>query len=389
MTLRTARCPEDGGRCPTHSGGGRPSRPAERGDGIGHGRKRGIRERLVGLGLVALLCGCSVNVFRVRKETLAPQEKYDELVVGETRLEHTLEKLGAPSRLEWKSGEDYLWYDSLDDITVGLAFRIPTPIFGYRHTFLRLLDAQEEVNSLQLVFDEDGVLRYKRLRMADVYEGDEPDAAGGPKWKLHLRPRAGYSFLLIGDGGEENYDDLFDNGYRTGVDIGIQPFPIATFLIGTSYQRHDGETLRIGGSRARFDDLEVFDFQVGVRVSVPFRIFSAFMGDFQEVKRIVLDDNLDRPGGLRLYVQGTTGGAFNNDVEVKIDGANAGDFYDDDFVLSSTAEAGIEYDWAWGNAYAGVTYQSMDAFEEGDSPLDGDGDGLQAVMVTGGLGLSF
>ena len=33
-----------------------------------------------------------------------------------------------------------------------------------------------------------------------------------------------------------------------------------------------------------------------------------------------------------------------------------------------------------------VTYHAV---EEGDSPLDGDGDGLQAVMVTGGLGLRF
>ena len=43
----------------------------------------------------------------------------------------------------------------------------------------------------------------------------------------------------------------------------------------------------------------------------------------------------------------------------------------------------------WGTASVGVTYQSMDAFEEGDSSLDGDGDGLQTVMITGGLGLRF
>lgn len=350
---------------------------------------RGLRRWIVCCCLLALVSGCSLNVFRTRRETLAPHEKYDELVVGETKLEDTLSKLGAPNRLEWVSGDDYLWYDSVDNISVGLAFRIPTPIFGYQHTFMRLRDAQDEVNSLQLVFNEDGVLQYKRLRLAEAHEDDEPDDPNASKWKLHLRPRIGYSFMMLGDGGVEDYDDLFDNGYRAGFDIGFQPFPIVTLLAGGSYQQHDGETLDIGGSRVEFDDLELFDFQVGVRVAVPFRIFSAFMNDFEEVKRIVFDDNLDRPGGLRLYIQGTTGGSFNNDVEVKIDGASTGDFYDDDFLRSSTAEAGIEYGWGWGTANVGVTYQRMDAFEEGDSPLDGDGDGLQTVMITGGLGIRF
>ncbi len=350
---------------------------------------RRVRRGVVCGGLLALLCGCSMNVFRIRKETVDPQEKYDELVVGETRLGDALQRLGAPNRLEWKNGDDYLWYENVDEVDVGIAFRLPTPIFGYRHTFLRLSDAQEEVNSLQLVFDEDGLLQLKRLRIADAYEDDEPDDPSGSSWKLHLRPRAGYSFMLIGDGGEENYNDLFDNGYRTGFDIGVQPFPIVTLLLGGSYQQHDGETLNIGGSSVSFDDLEVFDFQLGVRISVPFRIFSAFMGDFQEVKRIVFDDNLDRDGGFRFYIQGTTGGSFNNDVEVEINGASAGDFYDDAFVSSSTAEAGVEYGWGWGTASVGVTYQTIEAFEEGDSPLDGDGDGLQTVMITGGLGLRF
>ena len=204
-----------------------------------------------------------------------------------------------------------------------------------------------------------------------------------------MRPRASYSFLLIGDGGEEDFNDLFDNGYRTGIDIGFQPFPIVTVIVGGSYQRYGGDDVEIGASEASFDDLEIFDFQAGIRVAVPFQIFSAFMGDFQTVKKIVFDDDLDRPGGLKFYVQGTTGGAFNNDVEVKIDGVSSGDFYDDDFIQSSTAETGIEYGWGWGTAYAGVTYQTIDAFDEGDSPLDGDGDNLQTVMMTAGLGLRF
>ena len=341
---------------------------------------------LVCAGLLTLLCGCSIDVVRLRTETPIAEEKYDELVVGETRMDETLETLGAPNRIEWMSGDDYLWYDYGDEVDVGVVFRIPTPFFGYQHNLLRLSDAAEDLNTVQLVFDEGGLLRFKALRLTESSRPGREDGAG---WKLRLTPRFGHSVLLLGDAGVENYTDVFENGFRTGLDIGFQPYPVLTLLVSGSYQHHAGKSQTIGGSRVAFGDLDLFDFHLGVRLDVPFAVFTAFLNDFDAVKRILFDEDIDRPRGLGFYVQGSAGGTLSNNVPVEIDGSRAGNFYDNALLNSTTIEGGLEYDWNWGMAYVGLTYQTMAAFDKGNSPLDDSASGLQSVLVTGGVSLRF
>ncbi len=54
-----------------------------------------------------------------------------------------------------------------------------------------------------------------------------------------------------------------------------------------------------------------------------------------------------------------------------------------------TLEAGLEYGWRWGEAHLGITFQTIDPFNRGDSPLRDDGDAFQAVLLGGGVSLKL
>lgn len=335
--------------------------------------------------------GCRIDVVRYRGGSPLDEEAYETLEVDRTTREEVVRELGAPEKLEWKSGnqEEYLWYLYADLVNVGLRFQFPPfrSFFGYQHTFFRLNENAEEVNAMQLVFDEEGVLRHKSLRLSETYaEDDEEDTSR--KWLI--RPTLFYdrSVMFLGDGGVRDYDEMFENGYRTGLDVAVQLFPIVSLLAGGNYQRYGGDSDQTGFGFVEWDDLELYQARAGVRLSIPLQVLFE-LSDFNRVKHILFEEDLWKGQGLVFYLQGTTGFSYNESVSVEIDGVDSGDFYDGGLVLSSGATTGLEYDWSWGSIFAGISYQSVGAFDEGDSPLDGDGGSFEAVHIGGGLSVKF
>ncbi len=333
----------------------------------------------------AFIAGCRIDVLRVRTGTPIAQKEFDELKTGETTLEESLEKLGAPDRVDIEPGDDFLWYEYGDRLDVGIRFRLPTPIPFYQHNFVRLNEISQDLNAIQLIFDDDGVLKEKSVRVSPAYSDG---ASTGRGWKLHVIPRFSHSVLTLGDAGVDDYDELFDDGFRAGLDLGFQPVPVLKLLVGGSFQEHQGRTRILGGNRVAFDDLQMVDVHAGVRMAAPVQVFTAFT-DFDYVKRLLFDEKLNQPQGFRIYLEGTTGATFSFNTPVAINGVRAGNFYDNSVQTSSTVGLGFEYGWNWGLVYLGGSYQTIDAFDEGSSPIDDDAGGWQAIFVTGGLDLRF
>ncbi len=350
-------------------------------------RRARRRSRLAAtyFGLIALLAatGCRIDVIRMRSESPIDKKAYDELAVDEATLGETLDALGAPTRLEWTGDEDRLFYSYRDELDVGLRFRIPTPLFGYQHTFLRVGEGSEDTNELQFVFDDSGVLREKSIRIDPGHDDGERDAG----WRFRLLPHFGYALGTFGDGGERSYRGLFRDGIRAGVDLGLQPVPVLTVLVGGAFESHAGRTRTIDGSRVSFGDLDSTSVHAGVRLSAPFALLGSF-GDFDELKRILFDEDIHSTG-FRFFLQGTTGALFYDDTEVSIDGVRSGDFYESSVVTTGSVDLGLEYLWSWGSVFTSVSYRTSDAPDGGDSPLDDDAGSHQSFFVSGGLGVRF
>lgn len=338
-------------------------------------------------GLAIVFVGCRLDIVRVRDGNPIDEVTYEGLKVEQTTLDESLEKLGAPVRVAHKAGseEDYLWYEYLDEIDVGLRFRLPIPIGFYQHNVLTVQEFSDQRNKLQLVFDDEGVLQSKSIFVSEAYQEFDENTA---PWKLHLMPRFAHSFYLVGDGGLSNYEDMFDNGYRAGMDLGFQPVPVFMLLLGGSFSQYQGRNERIDTSIVAYDDLEMFDIHIGVRMSAPLEIFAHF-DDYEYLKKILFDENLERARGFQVYLQGTTGATFSNNVTVAVNGQRRGNFYDSALLSSSTVDMGFEYAWEWGMAYAGLTYHTIDAFDEGSSGLNDSADSFQSLMVTGGVTIRF
>jgi hypothetical protein len=337
------------------------------------------------LGSLVALAGCRLDIFRLREGKTIDKESFEKLEVKKTTLEDALEALGAPDKLEWKSGDDYLWYYYADTLDVGLRFRVPFSFFGYEHNFLILSEGSDYLNTLQLVFNEKQVLEQKSLHLSSAYQPSPEDKAG---WKLHFTPRIEHSVLLQGDAGVDDYRKVFQNGYRAGLDIGWQPVPVFTFLATGSYHEYQGDSLKDGADRIRFGNLQLYQMEIGVRLAAPVSLV-AKLDDFEEVKRVLFEEDLSRSQGFRIYFQGTTGATINSNVPVKVNGARSGNFYNNSVQFSGTLGAGVEYGWSWGAAYLGVSYVSIDPFDKGNSPVKDDNSAFQSFLVGGGIDLKF
>jgi len=335
----------------------------------------------------ACLPGCHIDIIRSRAGNPLKTEELKTLEPGKSTRAEAVEKLGAPERIAWKNGKDYLWYLYRDEVDAGIRFQFPPfrSAFGYQHTFLRLNEAAEDTNAIELVFDEKGVLERKSLRLSEAYQPPPDDTS---MWKLHLSAHGDHSVALLGDGGVRDYNEIFHNGYRVGLGLGWQPVPVVTLLGRVSYQEHQGKDRQIGGDMVSFGDLRLYGVEVGVRLAAPIQMLWGFT-DFDYVRRVLFEDDLSRSRGFRIYVEGTTGVMANSNVPVKINGVRRGHFYDNYYQFSGTVEAGAEYGWAWGAAHAGISYQTMDPFNKGNSPIDADAGAFQAVLVGGGLSLKF
>ena len=139
---------------------------------------------------------------------------------------------------------------------------------------------------------------------------------------------------------------------------------------------------------AAADDLRFYQLEVGLRLTAPVNILWRFM-DFDEVKRVLFEDDLGTIRGFRIFVEGAIGASYNESVPVSISGVPAGNLYDDGIGPTSTIRVGLEYAGKWGSIYTAVTYQILGALPDGNSPLDGSGTAFQTFFVGGGVDLRF
>jgi hypothetical protein len=337
-------------------------------------------------------CGCQLDVVRVKGTKPIAPTQFEALEVKKTTKGEVLDRLGPPDKLEFKLPDDrdhwYFHYYYADSVDVGLRFQFPPPPFpsflGYRHNFLRLEEGAEDKNSLTLVFDENDVLEEKSLRLTEAHavEGGDP-----PRWKVFATPWLEHSVELLGDADFRSYHKLFHDGYRAGVDLGVQPAPVVTLFARGSFEEYDGTSFVSEGTRLDFGDLNLYAFEVGLRLASPLRLLWTFY-DFEEVKKVLFGEDMSDVRGFRIFIQGTTGVTINSRVRVRINGAGE-DFLDEGTGFSGGGSAGLEYAWAWGSLHGGVSYQSTDGFDGGDSGLDDDAGAFSRILVGGGLTVRF
>jgi len=337
------------------------------------------------LASLTLAAGCSLEISRTRINVPLDQEAFQELEVGRTTRSDALKKLGAPDLLEYKGERDHLWYLHKDDTQVGLRFRSPISLFGYRHTFARLNVDAEDTSAMRLIFTNDGVLEKKSLRMAAAYSTPEITTPG---WRIYLMPRYGYAPLDFGDGGQEDYGDLFSSGHLFGGYLGILPNPYFMILLGGNYQLHNGSSLSTGGVHLEMGDLRMYQLEVGGRFQVPPRFFVSFW-DIDKLKELFYTDDLSRYEGLRFIFQWTLGGTINEDVGVKIDGVPGGTYFDKSVAFSTTIGVGLEYRWRRLGIFGTADYQLIGPFRGGTAPLNTDAGDYQSLIVGGGLSFRF
>lgn len=343
---------------------------------------------LVGSFLASAASGCHIDIVRVRAGRPLPLQVYEDLAVQKTTRGEVLEKLGAPEKAEWKS-KDYFYYLYRDSTLAGVRFQFPPfrSAFGYQHTFLTLQEGGEDLNAIQLVFDEAGVLEEKSLRLSSQQEEvakTKPNTISA----FHLTPHFEHSVLLLGDGGFRDYDRLFENGFRAGLAFDYQPYPIVALFLDTAYQEHQGSNLSARGMRFGVDDLELFTANVGVRLEAPISLLWN-LSDVETVQRLFVDDNVQATQGLRFFLSGSTGIVVNGNVPLKVDGVRSGNLYDNGLGFAGEAGAGLLYAWPWGQVYVNAIYQILDPFDRGNSPVDDKGSAFQTVLVGGGVAIKL
>ncbi len=339
---------------------------------------------LLGLALAASL-GCHVDVSRVRRGTPLDLQAFERLQSGRSTLDDALAALGAPDRLEWKNGKDYLWYLHEDVTRVGIRLQSPVSVFGYRHTFAQLEGDREETDQIELVFDERSVLERKSLRLAPG--GGEP--VEGARWRVSITPRYAYSPVLFGDGGEEPFADLFEYGQLFGLEIGVEPTSYLNLSLRGNYQVYEGDEFRDGARVVGLDDLELYQVTLGGRLIFPARALGS-LWKLDELKDLFREPDVVARRGLFLSIDWSLGATYADSVPVSFDGQPAAaTYFDHSLSFTSTVGAGIEYSLDAIAIRADFAYQTIDAFDEGSADLDTDNDGLSNFLFGGSVSLRF
>lgn len=335
--------------------------------------------------LGALLSSCRLDVARTRVGNRLKVDEYEKLRLGKATIQDGLDALGVPDRSEWQGGNDYLWWHFFDDTTISMRFQLPISFFGYRHNFLQYVADNERTNTIELVFDENGVLEHKSIK---IPKGHQPSRDVGSGWRFHINPHIGYSLFVAGDADFRDYDDLFRNGYLAGVEMGVQPVPPLVLGMSGHYQRYEGKSFTASGSRFELDDLELFTLEGKVRLQVPMRILLV-LHDVDEMWRILSADDPTAYDGWLLFVAAGLGATLNGNVPVTIDGARGGNFFDDSWQFATSGEAGVEYSLEHLSVRLGLGFRSVDAFDEGNSGLPDNATAFQVWSVGLAVALKF
>ena len=343
-----------------------------------------ILRRLLLAACLLPLPGCRLDFTRTQRGQPLRFDDFHELQPRETRREDAVERLGAPDRVRWESGKSRLTWEHEDSTFIQLRLQVPFSIFGYRHNLFQYFEDQRNVNAMDLLFDESGLLEQKTLRLHDAYK--TPHEPGS--WRLVLTPRFEHSFLLLGDADFQDYDEIFDDGFVAGFDLGIQPVPPAVVKLGGRYQIHDGRTISAGTTRVSFDDLELFTAEASVRLQLPLRILFD-TEQLQNVWTLLLEDDPAVFEGWLVFLEAGLGVTFNGNVPVALDGMPGGNFFDAGPGLSSSIGVGIEYSWEGISVQAAFVYRTSDGFDEGNSPLPADADRFQSFLGMASVSLKF
>lgn len=342
-----------------------------------------------GLAVIALLAsGCHLDLTRIQRGTPLNIEAYEKLETSKSTLTEALQELGAPDRVEWKTGKDYIWYYHEDTTRLGIRFRIPDPAMnlGISYSPVEIDGSSETTNQIALVFDESHVLERKSLRLSDSYSRF---AEEDPGWSIYLQPRGGVSPYFFGDGGEKNWDDLFSHGAYAGLELGLLPAPFFTLLIGVTYHTYPGEDFTTRGLEVSMDDLELYQAEIGGRLNFPFEFFTKFW-DFEQVKSLFYSSDVRRYEGAVVFFKWTLGVNYNEEVRATIDGQDGGVYFDQTLALSTSIGGGFEYRWNAFGLFLEALWHTADPFEDNDgSTLDTDADGLSNILVGGGLSFRF
>ena len=328
--------------------------------------------------------GCSVDINRTRVEVPLDQEAYKTLSPGRTTLEEALKTLGAPTKVEAHPDKDYLWYLHQDITRMGLRLESPISFFGYRHTFAELDENAEDTDAMRLVFDHQGLLLDKSLRLAPAFSTPEISPGLGVK----IIPRYGYAPLVFGDGGEESFGDLFDPGQLFGGYVGFLPVPYFMVLVGGNFQNYPGGSFMSQGHRVSLEDLHLYQVEVGGRFELPPEFLANF-GNFDKMKQLFYSNDISLHRGFFLYFQWTLGGTFNESTDARIDGTSSGTYFDKGVGFSTTIGTGVEYCWRRLGVSAGVDYQALGAFNSGSAPLDTNAGSFQSLILTAGVSYRF
>jgi len=322
------------------------------------------------------LSGCRLDVRRVRSGTPLKFEEFEELNVGESRRDDALEKLDAPDEVDWENDKARLTWKHLDATLLQLRLQLPLAFFGYRHTLFQYFENSDLVNEMELVFDKDGFLEQKDLRLPDAYKR-EPTKVGS--WRLHFTPRFEHSLFLIGDADFRDYSELFENGIVAGLEVGVQPVAPVTLALGGRYQNFQGETFALNdGSLIALDDLELFTLELLLRFQLPLRVFSE---GIENLWVIMLEDDPADHDGWVFFVEGGVGVTVNENVALWDDGVLQGDFFQSGAGLSNSLATGLEYSWENVSVRAGVSARSTDAFDAGNSGFaTGNADSFSALL---------
>lgn len=326
--------------------------------------------------------GCSLDISRVRSNEPLDQETYRKLEVKRTTMDEVLRDLGAPDQLESKSGLDYLWYLHRDTMRLGVRFQSPFSLFGYRPTVAEIDINDLDTNAMRLVFDTGQyVLQDKSLRLAPAFARPDPTPQ---EWGLEIIPRYGFSPLLLGDAGEKSYSDLFSSGQLFGGYLAAFPVPYFMLLAGGNFQEYEGDSFTSRGLRVTMEDLHLYQFEVGGRFELPTEFFEG-LADFDKLKKLFYTNDLSHHQGFMVYFQWTLGGTYNEEVFARVQGAPSGSYFKKSFGFSNAVGFGVEYLWERLGVTGGFEYQSIDAFKDGNAPLDTDADGFGNIVLTAGL----
>lgn len=337
--------------------------------------------------LMLLGAGCALDIGRDRVGVPLDLEAAEELEPGRSDLGESLEKLGAPHRIERENEADrtHLWWVHRDAADVNLRFQLPVTLLGYRHNVFQYFQGEGQDNTIHLVFDDDGQLLDREIHVAPEYrESDATDFPG----RLHLAVRGEHTLALQGDAGIDDHDELFHRGHLAGIDVGWQPVAPLVFGLGLSAQDFSGKSVETGPVPLEVHDLRLYAAHLQVRVQVPLEALSQIT-DMRVMREVLLEEDPRAFHGWLLYVEGGVGLVYNEDVPVDGPGGRIGDLFDDGIGQTGLAGAGIEFSAGGLSLRLGGTYRTLDELSGGNTALDDDATGLDLWSVSVGLGLNF